>query len=231
MTNTPQTRPWTQSLLEKTSTELPPVTRRSIACADCSASSASKYRHRANGGLRPHDRRDYGVVSKEMSPSRTAARADHARPEFTRGYAAPIWRGLAAICAAEARGAGPHLPLRAAQKDASGSFHQLDAEVIVRCAAADVELLLFGDQLLRELGIQDGVTLQRTHWGTPRRAMPGFGTGRLFRAHRGSLSEDSLTRSSAIRCAYWTPRRRRAADCRCGAVDRRRFDAGSFGFL
>ena len=40
-------------------------------------------------------------------------------------------------------------------------FHQLDAEIIGTDApAADVELLVLADQLLRELGISDGITLQ-----------------------------------------------------------------------
>ena len=61
--------------------------------------------------------------------------------------------------------------------------------------AADVELLCFADQLLKELKIDDGITLKlntlgdagsRTAW---RAALIEH-----FEAHRGALSEDSVTR-------------------------------------
>jgi len=62
-------------------------------------------------------------------------------------------------------------------------------------AIADVELLSLGDQLLRELGIHEGVTLQLNTLGDAetrdawRSALVEY-----FEAHRGSLSEDSLAR-------------------------------------
>ncbi|NHN20599.1 histidine--tRNA ligase, partial [Bacillus amyloliquefaciens] len=47
------------------------------------------------------------------------------------------------------------------QKGRYRQFHQIDAEVLgAPEPAADVELLTLADQLLHELGIADGVTLQ-----------------------------------------------------------------------
>src|SRR3546814_10892073 len=60
---------------------------------------------------------------------------------------------------------------------------------------ADVELLTLADQLLHELGIADGVTLQLNTLGDAetreawRAALVAH-----FEAHRGDLSEDSLAR-------------------------------------
>jgi histidyl-tRNA synthetase len=91
---------------------------------------------------------------------------------------------------------GPAFRYERPQKGRFRQFHQLDAEIIgAGEPAADVELLSFGDQLLRELGIQDGVTLQLNTLGDAetrdawRTALVEY-----FQAHRGSLSEDSLTR-------------------------------------
>jgi histidyl-tRNA synthetase len=119
------------------------------------------------------------------------------RPEFTAG-----------ICRAFlSEGWQQHAPLKLAthgsafryerpQKGRFREFHQLDAEIIGAAEPqADVELLSLGQQLLRELGIADGVTLELNTLGDPetrdawRSALVEY-----FRAHRGELSEDSVDR-------------------------------------
>jgi histidyl-tRNA synthetase len=56
---------------------------------------------------------------------------------------------------------GPVFRYERPQKGRFRQFHQVDAEVIgTDSPLADVELLAFADQLLRDLGIADGVTLQ-----------------------------------------------------------------------
>ena len=91
---------------------------------------------------------------------------------------------------------GPAFRYERPQKGRFRQFHQLDAEVIGASeAAADVELLSLGDQLLRELGIHEGVTLQLNTLGDAetrdawRSALVEY-----FASHRSSLSEDSLVR-------------------------------------
>ncbi|MBA4354159.1 MAG: histidine--tRNA ligase, partial [Novosphingobium sp.] len=75
-------------------------------------------------------------------------------------------------------------------------FHQIDAEIIgAGEPQADVELLVMADQLLKELGIQVGVTLQLNTLGDGasrdawRAALIEY-----FRAHKADLSEDSQDR-------------------------------------
>jgi histidyl-tRNA synthetase len=82
------------------------------------------------------------------------------------------------------------------QKGRYRQFHQIDAEVLgAPEPAADVELLTLADQLLHELGVAEGVTLQLNTLGDAvtrdawRDALVAH-----FAAHRGALSEDSLTR-------------------------------------
>jgi histidyl-tRNA synthetase len=75
----------------------------------------------------------------------------------------------------------------------------LDAEVIGAAEpAADVELLCFADQLLRELGINDGVTLKLNTLGdaTSRDAWRAALVAH-FEGYRGDLSEDSQRRLEA----------------------------------
>ncbi|RYY32268.1 MAG: histidine--tRNA ligase, partial [Sphingomonadales bacterium] len=91
---------------------------------------------------------------------------------------------------------GPVFRYERPQKGRFRQFHQLDAEIIGAAEpAADVELLVLADQLLRELGISDGVTLQLNTLGDAetrdawRAALVAH-----FEAHRGELSEDSVTR-------------------------------------
>jgi len=103
------------------------------------------------------------VVSKEMYTFEDRGGDSLTlRPEFTAG-----------LCRAFlSEGWQQHVPLKIAthgplfryerpQKGRFRQFHQLDAEVIGAAEpAADVELLTFADQLLHELGVADGVTLQ-----------------------------------------------------------------------
>jgi histidyl-tRNA synthetase len=138
------------------------------------------------------------VVSKEMYtfPDRSGDSLT-LRPEFTAGicraYLSQGWQQHAPVKLATH---GPVFRYERPQKGRFRQFHQLDAEIIgTDSPLADVELLAMADQLLRELGIADGVTLQlntlgdaetRTAW---RAALVEH-----FEAHRGNLSEDSLAR-------------------------------------
>ena len=82
------------------------------------------------------------------------------------------------------------------QKGRYRQFHQIDAEILgAPEPAADVELLVMADQLLHELGIAEGVTLQLNTLGDAEtRDAWRAGLVAHFEAHRGDLSEDSLTR-------------------------------------
>jgi histidyl-tRNA synthetase len=91
---------------------------------------------------------------------------------------------------------GPVFRYERPQKGRYRQFHQLDAEIIgADSPLADVELLVMADQLLKELGISDGVTLQLNTLGDAetreawRAALVAH-----FEAHHGELSEDSLKR-------------------------------------
>jgi histidyl-tRNA synthetase len=119
------------------------------------------------------------------------------RPEFTAGlsraYLTEGWQQFAPLKLATH---GPVFRYERPQKGRFRQFHQIDAEVIGAAEpAADVELLVMADQLLHELGIADGVTLQLNTLGDSetrdawRAALVAH-----FDAHRGDLSEDSQTR-------------------------------------
>ncbi len=91
---------------------------------------------------------------------------------------------------------GPLFRYERPQKGRYRQFHQLDAEIIGSAEPqADVELLCLADQLLHELGIADGVTLQLNTLGDSasreawRTALIAY-----FRDHAASLSEDSQDR-------------------------------------
>src|SRR5574338_1188839 len=102
------------------------------------------------------------VVSKEMySFEDRGGESITLRPEFTAGicraYLSEGWQQYAPLKLATD---GPIFRYERPQKGRYRQFHQLDAEVIGAAeAAADVEILSFADQLLKELGIT-GVTLQ-----------------------------------------------------------------------
>ncbi len=137
------------------------------------------------------------VVSKEMYtfPDRGGDSLT-LRPEFTAGicraYLTEGWQQYAPL---KLVSSGAVFRYERPQKGRYRQFHQIDAEVIGAAEpAADVELLVLADQLLRELGIE-GVTLQLNTLGDAetrdawRAALVGH-----FEAHRGELSEDSLAR-------------------------------------
>jgi histidyl-tRNA synthetase len=138
------------------------------------------------------------VVSKEMySFEDRGGEPITLRPEFTAGicraYLSEGWQQYAPLKVATH---GSAFRYERPQKGRFREFHQLDAEIIgAGEPQADVELLAFGYQLLQELGIADGVTLELNTLGDPetreawRNALVGY-----FHAHRGDLSEDSVAR-------------------------------------
>ncbi len=74
------------------------------------------------------------------------------------------------------------------QKGRYRQFHQIDAEILgAPEPAADVELLVMADQLLHELGIAEGVTLQLNTLGDAEtRDAWRAGLVAHFEAHRGA---------------------------------------------
>ena len=138
------------------------------------------------------------VVSKEMySFEDRGGDSLTLRPEFTAGICrAFLTNGWQQHAPMKLSTHGPLFRYERPQKGRYRQFHQLDAEVIGASeAAADVELLCFADQLLNELGISDGVTLQLNTLGDAesrdawRAALVAH-----FSDHQAELSEDSKTR-------------------------------------
>lgn len=138
------------------------------------------------------------VVSKEMYTF--PDRGDELltlRPEFTAGICrAYITEGWQQYAPLKLTTHGPVFRYERPQKGRYRQFHQIDAEIIGAAEPqADVELLTMADQLLKELGIAEGVTLQLNTLGDAetreawRAALVAH-----FEAHRVELSEDSLTR-------------------------------------
>ena len=138
------------------------------------------------------------VVSKEMYSF--LDRGDESltlRPEFTAGiaraYLTDGWQQYAPLKVATH---GPLFRYERPQKGRYRQFHQLDAEIIGAAEPqADVELLAMADQLLKELGIADGVTLQLNTLGDgdSREAWRAALVDH-FRESRDALSEDSQER-------------------------------------
>ncbi len=138
------------------------------------------------------------VVSKEMYtfPDRGGDSLT-LRPEFTAGIArAFLTEGWQQYTPLKLSTSGAVFRYERPQKGRYRQFHQIDAEILgAPEPAADVELLVMADQLLRELGIADGVTLQLNTLGdAATREAWRAGLVAHFEAHRGELSEDSLTR-------------------------------------
>ncbi len=138
------------------------------------------------------------VVSKEMYsfPDRGGDSLT-LRPEFTAGLArAYLTEGWQQYAPLKLATSGAVFRYERPQKGRYRQFHQIDAEVIgAPEPAADVELLVMADQLLHELGIADGVTLQLNTLGDAEtRDAWRAGLVEHFEAHRCALSEDSLTR-------------------------------------
>jgi histidyl-tRNA synthetase len=138
------------------------------------------------------------VVSKEMYTFEDRGGDSLTlRPEFTAGIArAYLTEGWQQYAPLKVATHGPLFRYERPQKGRFRQFHQLDAEVIGSAEpAADVELLCFADQLLRDLGVAEGVTLQLNTLGDAetreawRAALVAH-----FEAHRDALSEDSVER-------------------------------------
>src|ERR1700756_2234893 len=102
------------------------------------------------------------VVSKEMYTFEDRGGDSLTlRPEFTAGisraYLTEGWQQFAPLKLATH---GPVFRYERPQKGRYRQFHQIDAEIIGAAEPqADVELLAMADQLLKELGVADGVTL------------------------------------------------------------------------
>ncbi len=138
------------------------------------------------------------VVSKEMySFEDRGGESLTLRPEFTAGIArAYLTNGWQQHAPLKLATHGPLFRYERPQKGRYRQFHQLDAEIIgAGEALADVELLCLANQLLKELGIADGVTLMLNTLGdgASREAWRGA-LVEYFRAHQGDLSEDSRER-------------------------------------
>ncbi|MFM2236938.1 MAG: hypothetical protein RL209_972 [Pseudomonadota bacterium] len=138
------------------------------------------------------------VVSKEMYMFEDrGGDSITLRPEFTAGIArAYLTNGWQQFAPMKLSVHGPLFRYERPQKGRYRQFHQIDAEIIGAAEpAADVELLVMADQLLKELGINDGVTLQLNTLGDTasrdawRAALVGY-----FNDHKSALSEDSLSR-------------------------------------
>jgi histidyl-tRNA synthetase len=138
------------------------------------------------------------VVSKEMYTfDDRGGDSITLRPEFTAGIArAYITNGWQQFAPLKVATHGPLFRYERPQKGRYRQFHQLDAEVLgAGEPGADVDLLVFADQLLRELGVADGVTCTLNTLGdAASRDAWREGLVAHFEAHRGELSEDSLTR-------------------------------------
>jgi histidyl-tRNA synthetase len=137
------------------------------------------------------------IVAKEMySFEDRGGESLTLRPEFTAGICRAFltegWQQLAPLKLATH---GPVFRYERPQKGRYRQFHQLDAEILGSDSpAADVELLVLADQLLRELGIE-GVTLQLNTLGdSATRAAWRAALVEHFEARHGELSEDSIMR-------------------------------------
>ncbi|UYY76607.1 histidine--tRNA ligase [Sphingomonas sp. R1] len=138
------------------------------------------------------------VVSKEMYTFEDrGGDSITLRPEFTAGIArAYISEGWQQFAPLKVATSGPVFRYERPQKGRYRQFHQIDAEILgAPEPAADVELLVLADQLLKDLGIADGVTLQLNTLGDAA-TRDAWRTALVahFEAHKGELSEDSLAR-------------------------------------
>jgi histidyl-tRNA synthetase len=138
------------------------------------------------------------VVSKEMYTFEDrGGDSITLRPDFTAGIArAYLTNGWQQHAPMKVTAHGPLFRYERPQKGRYRQFHQIDAEIIGAAEpAADVELLVMADQLLHELGIKEGVTLELNTLGDAasrdawREALITY-----FNDHKDVLSEDSLSR-------------------------------------
>ena len=138
------------------------------------------------------------VVSKEMYTFEDrGGESVTLRPEFTAGicraYLSEGWQRFSPLKVAAF---GSAFRYERPQKGRFREFHQLDAEIIgAGEPQADVELLSFGHQLLCELGIADGVTLELNTLGDPQ-TREAWRTSLIdyFEEHRSALSQESQER-------------------------------------
>lgn len=137
------------------------------------------------------------VVSKEMySFEDRGGESITLRPELTAGicraYLSEGWQQFAPLKVAAS---GSAFRYERPQKGRFREFHQLDAEIIGAAEPqADVELLAFADQLLKELGIE-GTILQLNTLGDPEtRSAWRDALYEHFRSHSKALSQDSQAR-------------------------------------
>lgn len=137
------------------------------------------------------------VVSKEMySFADRGGDSITLRPEFTAGicraYLSEGWQQFAPLKVATC---GSAFRYERPQKGRFREFHQLDAEIIgADEPQADVELLAFADQLLKELGIEGAVLKLNTLGDPETRTAWRDALFEHFRGHASSLSEDSQLR-------------------------------------
>jgi histidyl-tRNA synthetase len=138
------------------------------------------------------------VVSKEMYTfDDRGGDSITLRPEFTAGIArAYLTNGWQQHAPMKVTTHGPLFRYERPQKGRYRQFHQIDAEIVGAAEPqADVELLVMADQLLHELGINDGVTLELNTLGDVasrdawRAALIAY-----FNDHKNALSEDSIAR-------------------------------------
>jgi histidyl-tRNA synthetase len=138
------------------------------------------------------------IVSKEIySFEDRSGESLTLRPEFTAGIArAYISEGWQQLAPLKVVTHGPLFRYERPQKGRYRQFHQLDAEILgADSPAADIELLVFADQLLRELGVSDGVTLRLNTLGdSESRTAWRAALVEHFEARRSELSEESLVR-------------------------------------
>jgi histidyl-tRNA synthetase len=137
------------------------------------------------------------VVSKEMySFEDRSGDSVTMRPEFTAGIARAFlsegWQQHAPLKVATH---GPAFRYERPQKGRFRQFHQLDAEILGAAeAAADVELLAFGAQLLKDLGISGAVLKLNTLGDPETRAAWRDALYEHFSARASELSEESRDR-------------------------------------
>ncbi|GGB59062.1 histidine--tRNA ligase [Blastomonas aquatica] len=138
------------------------------------------------------------VVSKEMySFDDKGGDSLTLRPEFTAGLArAYLTNGWQQYAPLKLATHGPLFRYERPQKGRYRQFHQIDAEIIGAAEPqADVELLVMADQILRELGITEGVTLQLNTLGdAASRDAWRAALIEHFQKHVGDLSKDSQDR-------------------------------------
>jgi histidyl-tRNA synthetase len=138
------------------------------------------------------------VVSKEMySFDDRGGESITLRPEFTAGLCrAFLTEGWQQHVPLKLATHGPLFRYERPQKGRYRQFHQIDAEIIGAAEpAADVELLVFADQLLQELGVANGITLHLNTLGDGgTRAAWRAALIEYFSDHLSELSDDSRER-------------------------------------